>query len=108
MRFKNVLLDCIRCKKVIPQIDRGPSRKYCKECSVISIKENRKNHMRVSKGIAEKPCWICTQLTFRHKFCSDECSVKYRSLMYAIKAKKKYTRLLAETVAKIEYLTKHE
>lgn len=108
MRFRTPLILCMRCHGEIPDIDRGPSRKYCKECSVISIREKRKNHMRASKGIVEKPCCLCEKLTFRRKFCSDKCSLKYRSLMYAINTKKKYTRLLAETEAKIEYLTRHE
>lgn len=76
MRFKTPLILCMRCHGEIPDIDRSYSRKYCKECSNISIKENKRNHMRKRLGVTEKPCRVCGMATFNKKTCSKVCARK--------------------------------
>lgn len=104
MRFSIPLLNCLRCNSEIPEIDRSHSRKYCKECAIITHKENQLNHMRKRNGITEKKCYTCGKLTYRKKTCSKECCLKAVRIDNLLRVIEKRKRLIATSRKRIKEL----
>ena len=73
MKFREMLTHCIECNREIPHIDQSYSRKYCRECSKLSIKKAQREHLIRTGRITLKPCFVCGKMTYRHKTCSSEC-----------------------------------
>jgi len=80
MRFKIMIKTCLRCDREIPVIEQSYSRKYCKDCAKLSVKEAQRRHLIKTGKIHEKPCFTCGKLTFRRRTCSSECGKKAVSI----------------------------
>ena len=74
MKFRTVLKNCMRCNRDIPEIDQCATRKYCRECSKMSLVEKKRDSARIRRGAVEKPCFVCGKPTFCKRNCSVACS----------------------------------